>query len=471
MNSLLVLDSRVIPQAQDAALELGSVQKSERNPLFREEFFAVPPKRWEARYDNVYPNVIYDEEDGIYKCWYSVFMRDNHAPLAQRPQMAYQSGEREDGLLYAISKDGIVWEKPVLGIIEFDGSTANNIVMSKTTHGIHAGGVFKDSHDPDPVRRYKFLHRNASARRMAVAFSPDGIHWSQPILWPEHDAVGDCHNNALWSPELGQYLGITRGWSEKPYHGVRTVMRSESHDFVHWSQPVEIMRGENAHDQIYSMPIFRYGGLYLGLPAVFHKGNPQAPDWDTVDTELAWSPDSLVWHRICPGQALLPRGAGAYPNGDYDCGCVYAAAPVIRDDEVLIYYGGSNGLHNGWREGSFGLATLVKDRFAGFVPQAAHRPAMLSTAVLRAQAAALTINAQIHPGGSIRAGLADVDGTTLSGFEMDNCVAVRASGLSVRLRWEQKHLHELAGRDIRILFEIKRAKLYAFSGFVHEVNG
>ena len=471
MNSLLVLDSRVILQAQDAALELGSVQKSERNPLFREEFFAVPPKRWEARYDNVYPNVIYDEEEGIYKCWYSVFMRDNHAPLAQRPQMAYQSGEREDGLLYAISKDGIVWEKPALGIIEFDGSTANNIVMSKTTHGIHAGGVFKDSHDPDPVRRYKFLHRNASARRMAVAFSPDGIHWSQPILWPEHDAVGDCHNNALWSSELGQYIGITRGWSEKPYHGVRTVMRSESHDFVHWSQPVEIMRGENAHDQIYSMPIFRYGGLYLGLPAVFHKGNPQAPDWDTVDTELAWSPDSLVWHRICPGQALLPRGAGAYPNGDYDCGCVYAAAPVIRDDEVLIYYGGSNGLHNGWREGSFNLATLVKGRFAGFVPQAAHRPAMLSTAVLRAQAAALTINAQIHPGGSIRAGLADVDGTTLSGFEMDNCVAVRASGLSVPLRWEQKHLHELADRDIRILFEIKRAKLYAFSGFVHEVNG
>ena len=457
-HPLLLLDSRLVATAQNAALELGTVIKSERNPLFREE------ERWEARYDNVYPNVMYDEEQGLYKCWYSVFIRDspsNGTPLDRRPSAAYGVGEREEGLLYAVSKDGIVWEKPGLGLIEFEGSTENNIVISKATHGIHAGGVFKDLHDPDPARRYKFLHLNASARRMAVAFSADGIHWSQPILWRRHNAAGDCHNNALWSPELGKYIGITRGWSGD----IRTVLRSESHDFVHWSRPQEIMRGQNAHDQIYSMPIFRYGGLYLGLPAVFHQGDAQAPDWDTVDTELAWSPDSHTWHRICPGKPLIPRGAGAYPDGDEDCGCIYAAAPLLQDDRLLIYYGGSNGLHHGWREGSLNLATLAKDRFAGFVPQVAHQPAMLKTVRLRVQGPALTVNAEIRRGGSIRASLIDMNGTSPSGFGMDDCIAVTTGGLCCKLGWGQKRLDELADKNLRILFEIRQARLYAFSGF------
>ena len=152
----------------------------------------------------------------------------NKTPLEQRPGIQYVRDKREEGLCYATSKDGLNWEKPALGLIEFEGSRANNLVMRRATHGIHAGGVLKDYDDPDPSRRYKFTHRNPRARRMASCFSPDGIQWSQPVLWPQHDAVGDTHNNAIWSPELGKYVAITRGWSEGPYRGVRTVLRSES---------------------------------------------------------------------------------------------------------------------------------------------------------------------------------------------------------------------------------------------------
>lgn len=37
------------------------MNKDKRNPLFKED------KPWEPRYDNVYCNVIYDEQDKIYK--------------------------------------------------------------------------------------------------------------------------------------------------------------------------------------------------------------------------------------------------------------------------------------------------------------------------------------------------------------------------------------------------------------------
>ena len=465
-SSLLLLDPRNLASAQNAELALGRVEKHAANPLFREEYFADPPKPWEARLDNVYPSVIYDQEEGIFKCWYKSFLRDrdsNSTPLAERPRVAYTGGGREEGVLYAESTDGIAWRKPELGLIEFAGSRRNNIVMSRAAHGIHAGGVLKDPHDPDPARRYKFIHLNARAGRMASCFSADGLTWSQPLLWPDHGAVGDTHNNAIRLRDSGRYVCITRGWSEGAYRGLRTVLRSESDDFRHWSPPVEILRGADAHDQIYSMPIARYRGLYIGLPAVLHKGDQSAADWDRVDTELAISADTVHWQRIRPGQALIPRGAGSYPDGEYDCGCVYAAAPFVRGDEILLFYGGSNGLHNGWREGSFNLALLPLDRFAGYRPRDRQGKALLTTAPLRVTDAEVTLNAEIDAGGAIRAALLDGAGAALPGFALDDCMPISQGegGLRLPLRWRERPIAELAGQPFRLQLELQAATAYA----------
>ena len=462
-TSRLFLDPRIVATTDKAKLELGAITKHPDNPLFVEEYFADPPKRWEARLDNVYPSVIYDDEERLFKCWYKSFIVDapsNNTPLAQRPRVAYAQGAREEGLLYARSTDGIQWEKPALGIIDFEGSCANNLVMRRATHGLHAGGLLKDPRDPDPARRYKFIHRNARARRMASCFSADGLHWSPPLLWPEHDAAGDCHNNAIWSPERERYICVTRGWAD----GIRTVLRSESEDFVHWSAPVEIIRGRDAQDQIYSMPICRYGDLYIGLPSVFHKGDESAPDWDRVDTELAISADSLSWRRICPGQSLIPRGDGGYPYGEYDCGCIYAAAPFVHDGVVFIYYGGSNGLHNNWREGSLNLATLEIDRWAGYASADENEPAHLETRPLLLADDSLSVNAEVEPGGAIRCMLLDAGGNPLEGFGLDDCLPVTKGGAKRELRWRGRPVSALRGKSARLVFEIHNAKLYALSG-------
>ena len=472
---LLAFDSRNFASSENAILQLGTVKKCAGNPLFGEEFFSAPPKRWEARFDNVYPSVIYDEDEGLFKCWYKSFIVDEasvRTPLAQRPQTPYTGHGREEGVLYASSRDGLHWEKPQLGLIEFAGSRANNIVMRRATHGLHAGGVLKDPRDPDPARRYKFFHRNPRARRMATCFSADGLRWSQPVLWRQHDAVGDTHNNAIWSPALGRYVGITRGWSGGAYRGIRTVLRCESEDFLHWSEPVEILRGRDAHDQIYSMPIVQYAGLFIGLPAIFHKGDEKGDekkkDWDTVDTELAWSANSVNWQRICPGKPLIPRGAGSYPDGQYDCGCIYAAAPIAgskaRGKEVYIYYGGSNGLHNNWRESSLNLATLESDRFAGYVPRDKQEMALVTTAPLRLDADRITLNAEIAAGGSIRAALLDGVGASIDGCALEDCLPLKTSGSACELTWRESRPAASPGETLRLVFALDKAALYAIKG-------
>ena len=50
------------------------------------------------------------------------------------------------GLCYACSVDGIHWEKPELGLVAFDGSKQNNILMRR----VNGAGVFKDERETDP---------------------------------------------------------------------------------------------------------------------------------------------------------------------------------------------------------------------------------------------------------------------------------------------------------------------------------
>ncbi len=72
-------------------------------------------------------------------------------------------------ICYAESRDGIHWTRPNLGLVEFNGSTDNNIIL--TNHCSHGFSVFKDMR-PDcarmPVTRP--LHAGVSASSRLTAF-------------------------------------------------------------------------------------------------------------------------------------------------------------------------------------------------------------------------------------------------------------------------------------------------------------
>ena len=463
-NRYLLLNEQIVAAVENARLELGSVTKDPNNPLLEEQYWSDPPREWEARFDNVYPHVMYDAAEGLYKAWHKSFVRDaasERVPIPERPTESYSSAGsgRRRGILYAVSEDGIHWVKPELGLVEFEGCTANNVVMLD-----FEGAVFQDPHEPDPARRYKLFGRIDRPRtQLAVAFSRDGVRWDPPIPWPEHSAAADAHNNAIWAPELERYVGITRGWANQDGRRIRTVLRTESRDFVHWSEPVEVLRGETPDAQVYSLPIFWYGNVYLGLPSIL-TGDSGARR-DLVDTELAWSPDSKTWHRIAPGQALIPRGGNldAYPDSDYDAGCIYASIPVITDTEFLLYYGASNHYHRDWRESSLCLARMRLDGFAGYQAEEG-TVGRLETQPFLVQGGRLTVNADIGPGGALRVALRDAAGVELPGYSAEDSTVLTGQAIDARVQWGERTLADLQDQTVRLVFTWNDGRLYSLAG-------
>ena len=434
-----LLDPRVVAEAANARLVPGPVVKEPANPLF------VENRPWEVRLDNLYANLVHDAAAGVCRCWYSPFIVDEAektTPPGRRAAVRYAPTVREMGVCYAESRDGLRWEKPALGLCEFEGSLRNNIVL----RGPHGSGVFRDEHESDPSRRYKFFYARDD-HVMEVAFSADGLRWTKPVSCRAIEAIGDTHNNALWAPALDRYVGFTRLWSKGAYQGVRVVGRTESPDFVHWTRAEPVLQGLDDAHQLYAMPVFRYGEGYLGLAMIFDTVE------DRVRPELAWSPDTVRWERVAPGEPLIPNG----PEGAWDWGCIYAAAcPVFRDEGILLYYGGSDNVHTNWRKSAMGCARLRPDGFAGYRSDAGETGEVVTRPLT-------------HPGGELHLNLDAPHGTVTveardaGGAVKATSARVNGDGAALRVHWASGSLAGQAGCPIRLRFRLRDAVLYSFS--------
>jgi hypothetical protein len=449
----LVLDSRIIDKTNNVELTVGVVDKYPANPLFGED------KPWEPRFDNPYCSVIYDEEEKIWKCWYSIFIRSGGRgkfpgeglPSEKRAWVNWREGKRGFGVCYATSKDGLKWVKPELGLIDYDGSKKNNIVI-EYTHGV---AVMKDPQEKDPKKRYKAIHPERG--KSMVWFSADGIRWGKGIDVGPIDR-GDTNQSIFRDPATGKYVLITRGWGGAKTKGRygrmghRQKVRSESTDFLKWSKPEPAISGLDLQNQIHDMLVAPHAGVYIGLVGLFDiKASKQ---W----CELAWSPDSKKWHRIQPGQPLI---ANSRRMGDYDWGCIFAAKPIIRKDGIILYYGANDGRFMAWRNGFFCLANLRADGFAGYeqIEGGSNKTGSLTTKPVTVITDALQISADIAPSGFVRTTVLDEAGKQLAEGKL-----VTKTVTDATIEWKDSFsLKKLKGKDIRLKFELRESKLYSFS--------
>src|SRR4029453_15608826 len=129
---LFLHDDYLVAKAENLELRLGQVEKHPANPILHAD------RPWESG-GLSYLCAYYDEEEKVYKLW-------------------YESRQQDQGTLcYATSNDGIHWTKPSLGLVEFAGSTDNNLVFPAPT-GKRRHKVFwvvKDYAEADPRKRYK----------------------------------------------------------------------------------------------------------------------------------------------------------------------------------------------------------------------------------------------------------------------------------------------------------------------------
>ena len=141
---------------------------------------------------------------------------------------------------YAESRDGIHWTRPQLGLVTFEGSKQNNIVLSENTIKdipVDPGhiAVFKDSNPLcPPGAKYKAIIRSRQQRGLYALKSPDGLRFSplstRLIIT---DGAFDSENLAFWDSARGEYRAYFRDFRD----GIRGIKTATSKDCLLYTSP------------------------------------------------------------------------------------------------------------------------------------------------------------------------------------------------------------------------------------------
>jgi hypothetical protein len=465
----LFLDDYLIASMKGARRVVETAQKHPANPVL------WPKEAWEDKMATIYGSVT-REANGRWRMWYKGGM----------------------GVAYAESGDGIKWVKPELDHTIIDGKKTNILWKKKAKREPPAEfpffyelfGVHRDERDPDPGRRYKmgfldidWAHKGPGGdpfhpgqrRGLGIAVSPDGIRWTRVENWAS-EAICDGATHWMWDPARRKYVlyGRTRKWLPevreawskydwfKDWFSGRAVARIESGDFMKWdfTQPASapVVMTADLQDrpgtEIYSMKVFPYEGIYIGLVQVFHA----TPDEGTLDVQLAVSRDGVKFERVGDRSAFIPLGGvGSWDRFNHS---LANNDPIAVGDELRIYYGGRcyrhdpyKGPDKGPNHAGIGLASVLRDRFVALEAsweggEVVTRPLTLNKPVIRVNAAARF--------GEIKVDVLDPAGKVLA----DSKLAVREDSLDAPVEFEGD-VAAVTGKPVALKFRLKNARLYS----------
>lgn len=451
---------------------------------------------------------MWDAVAGLYKMLYLAYARD---------------GQKSVGVALATSKDGVHWDKPDLGETEVFGNKHNNWIATspELTWPLNCiEGAVVDPDDPDPARRFKAL-RGAIGRESIV--SPDCIHWTKLDAPPI--ASGD-EATLTYDRENRRFLAVVKGFNAFG----RAASIAMSDDFAKWS-PARPLFSVDAEDQplaretirrrladpglqrpvfvdpdpatgwkppqgekhqpiwraeVYFMAVFRYEGLYVGLPSIFYPTGTARPELNNTDgfhlIQLAVTRDLKTWRRLGERRPFIePSRIDGGRVGVFDRGQIFAANnPIVHDDELWFYTSAlkwrsdpytvnPNGStrdpatlspeekadrDEGW--GAVCLSVLRRDGFISLDAGAA--PGHVVTKPLQLPHGELFLNLDARKG-QARVTLLDTHGVPILGY------TATAAGNAVRapVVWpESKKLGDVAGQPVRLKIELTDASLYAF---------
>ena len=353
---------------------------------------------------------------------------------------------------YAESRDGIAWEKPKLGLFEFNGSKENNIVWAgDDTHNFTP---FKDA-NPECAAdaRYKALgggSLRSGGKGLRAYKSPDGIHWS---LMREEAVITngdfDSQNLAFWHPEQKRYLDFHR----KGRAGVRNIMTASSTDFLNWTEPVFLEYGDASEEHLYTnaiQPYLRAGHLFLGFPTRFQ------PKHEQVEPILMTSRDGRNFKRWT--EPLIPISAPKDRDGNRSNYMTWGLLQLPGQNRELSVYA-----TEAYYAGPGSRVRRFTFRTDGFVSlHAGAETAEMVSRALRFAGRELVINYAARAGGNLRVEIQDATGRPLPGFALADCRGLAGDSIEQAVTWTKGgDVSSLAGQTVRLRFEMQDADLYA----------
>ena len=456
----LFLDDYLIASLDNVQRKVNSARKHLANPLIDND------KPWEGR-GPVFHTVMRDEKTGKFRMWYSGY---HNFELPSGTTVRWPT-------CFAESDDGVTWHKPNLGLFQYGGSKANNIVILK-------GGMFgliHDDRESDPKHRYKAVvwhdwrdPRGAVPREGYYLYnSPDGIHWKQTREQPlalnqnrTQPGIGDT-SLFFWDKRLRRYVCYTKILFRNPT--MRTSGMMESDDLIHWSRPRMTIFPDALDDpdtQIYQHYSFQYESMWVGLIRVMHTELIDESRKQTV-VELTASRDGRHFTRVGRRETLIPLGAADEWDPHYHA----PTSPPIRvGDELWIYYYSMPLLDpkkvgpkkaQAAQVSRIGLATLRRDGFVSL--DAGAKPGKVVTRPLTFKGRSLRVNAQIAADGWLKAELRNTAGEPIANYRLEQCDSVTGNVMSAQVTWgKRKTIESSVNKPRRVMFELKNAKLYSF---------
>ncbi|NLX99340.1 MAG: hypothetical protein GXY83_24650 [Rhodopirellula sp.] len=476
-SAQLFVDRILVRDAERVWFTQHPGRKHPKNPVLK------PDQPWEGWRTEIFGNVLLDEEEKLFKMWYL-------------PEPAGDGGYFDDPNVtcYAVSRDGVTWEKPLVGTLKAANGKPHNAVAH-----IHQASVWKDPRDPEPSRRYKCIGWSSQPPGYNTFVSPDGLNWTK--FCQEPIAPGGDVMTGFWDAGRELYVAFPKIYPVARGHNRRLFATIVSKDFVHWTQPVPSFTVDLRDDvgslarieqvrpildrpddprlmrtEYYGIGAYPAESCTLAFPWILtvnnnaRWGNHEGPE----EIQLAVSRDLIHWERPFRTPII---GIGEIDRWDASYHTTAATALRVKD-EIWLYYSGANYTHGSppvyrttFEDGrptgrktsysaAIGLVTWPLDRFVS--ADAGSDGGVLTTVPVRHRGDRLEINAAVKPGGQIVMELLDAAGRPLEGFPPSEPFTGDDLRHVVRFAG-QTDVSALRGQSILLRFRMKNAELYSFA--------
>jgi hypothetical protein len=417
---------------------------------------------------------------------YRLYYHGLHYRFSGKPAQAL--ADHAPNLCTAESDDGVHWRRPEVGLFEFDGSKANNIVLTpEHLAGIEGdpahAHVFKDANpDCPPEARYKCVVVSWERKGLYVLQSPDGLHFTpmtkEPVIT---EGAFDSQNLMFWDSVRGEYRCYLRGFRDD----YRDILTATSPDCLHFTQPQWLDYPGAPRQQLYTsqmQPYYRAPHLFLGFPARYTERGWEDPLLDLpglderlaraethprygmsiTDTLFMSSRDGQSFHRwseafIRPG----PRQRESWVYGDNYLYCGMFETPSATEDapnELSLY------ASDGYWEGVSNNMRRYTLRIDGFVSATApFAGGELLTHPFLFAGGNLALNLETSGAGGVQVECQEADGTPIAGYTLADCPPIMGDHLRHIVRWRGSggDVRPLAGRPVRLRITISDADVYS----------
>lgn len=394
--------------------------------------------------------VAFDPQASVFHLWY------------QTHEWGKDEERTEYAIAYARSADGLSWERPELGLHEWQGSKQNNIVI-RGPRG-RASGLWLLDVPVEQRRGYKYLMSYRDRDGTHLIGSHDGVHFDPQSDQRIQHLHSDTQNAIVFDPHRRQYVMYCRAKAAYRAGGETMIDTGESRRVARIASPElwamwpsaaqhvllpDELDTQQRYHAFYGMPTTVYAGVFFGFVWPFRWN-------DLIHTELTWSRDGEHFERPAIRNRLIDYG----PEGAWDDEMVFASSWVEVGDEWRIYYAGWDGPHNSReRNVGLGLATLRREGFCSL--RGPSGGGVVCTRVIEWPGGSLRINADAKAGG-ITVRVSDPARQVLPGFDHDDCGAFQGDQTSAAIAWKSRSLDELRGQAIRLEFFLQDADLYSF---------